>query len=142
MAYAHPFNYYYSKLLEGNCPFCNEPLEYTFEGCDVIYCDALRGYLSLYEDALFAGGHDPCNNCERIDPNDADFNQARVGETSPVRHLVQGNGFICEQCNHGVDLEKLIAFQLVFRKHDFSNCRHCSWHDKRSPENMMHIPIL
>lgn len=140
MVYSHPFNYYYSKLMEGLCPFCNEPLEFIFGNNDTIYCSAYNGYLSLYDDATVAGSDGPCRECLSTDPLEKGFNSASVN--NQYRQLTTGIGFICEHCNHGVNFDDLTAFQRCLERHDSTECVHCKWHNSKSPKNPMSIPLI
>jgi len=143
MKLSYPFDYYWKKHGEGKCPFCDGDIEQTFENYDIIYCSIYGGYLSIYQDAAFAGpeGDGYCRECRPTDPiRDDDFSVEKVEGTSPFRTVVKGQGFLCESCNHGVYFDKLEVFQVLFEKHDEKKCKHCTWHNQHSASNPIKKP--
>jgi hypothetical protein len=50
MKLQYPFDYYWKKYNEGNCPFCNDSEINYMENLDVIYCSIYGGYLSISQD--------------------------------------------------------------------------------------------
>lgn len=146
MKLPYPFDYYWKKYLGGKCPFCGSEEIYTFENYDVIRCSIYGGYLSLYQDEAFAGpnGDGPCKECMPTSGITSDaMGEAFVKEvedTSPFQTVAEGQGFVCENCGHGVDFERVKAFQILFEKHDEDECRHCKWHNGKSPQNRVEKP--
>ena len=107
-----------------------------------IYCSIYGGYLSIYQDAAYASSRDGyCKECLPTDPiRDDNYSVKKVEETSPFRTVVRGQGFLCENCKHGVYFDKLKVFQVLFEKHDEKTCEHCRWHNQRSPSNPVEKP--
>lgn len=136
----HPFSYYWKKYKEGRCPFCNADIQQTFENDDVVHCSIYGGYLAIYQDAAFAGEDGECKQCERMDPLTEGFSKKAFEETSPYREITEGQGFLCEECGHGVYFDKLKMFQELFKLHDEKTCKHCSWHNEHNPSNPVEKP--
>ncbi|MGD0070894.1 MAG: hypothetical protein ABSB71_04975 [Candidatus Bathyarchaeia archaeon] len=142
MKLEYPFDYYWKKYSEGHCPFCDSEEIQDFENLDVAHCSVYGGYLSIYQDEAFAGGDGMCKNCEStedITSTGDDFIE-EAEDTSPYRTIAKGNGFLCEECNHGVDFEKAKVFQVLFHNHDEKTCKHCTWHNSKSPDNKVEKP--
>lgn len=146
MKLKYPFNYYWSKYVEGKCPFCDDDSSLqTFENYDVIYCSIYDGYLGIYQDDAFAGpeGDGECKTCHRIDfysgKTGNNFIEEAEGE-SPYREVVRGQGFLCENCGHGINFDKKEVFQVLFERHDEKACKHCTWHNQHDPNNPVKKP--
>jgi len=142
---SYPFNYYWKKYLEGKCPFCGSDIEYTMENGDIIYCSHYGGYLVIYQDAAFAGDDDlgDCRDCVPMDPLRDGFSKEgfESEENAPWgRKIVEGDGFLCEVCHHGVDFRRQVMFQELFTSHDENNCKHCKWHNDHSSNNPVEKP--
>lgn len=130
--------------MEGKCPFCDSQEIYTFENYDVVHCSIYGGYLSIYQDDAFAGPESDgeckiCHPTRGISAIGDEFVK-EVEDTSPFRTVAKGQGFLCEGCGHGVDFDRVKVFQVLFEKHDEKTCKHCTWHNIRSPENRIEKP--
>jgi hypothetical protein len=119
-----PFDYYYTKYQNGVCPWCGlEDGIAPFEGRDVRFCKFYGGYIAEAQcDVQYDG---ECEGCKYHDLH---------------YYYLVAPGFLCEQCHHGVHFGKRVAFQELFHKHDYDDCKHCTWHNTRSPSNPMQKP--
>ena len=117
-----PFDYYYKKYQDGVCPWCGTEVGLAaFEGNEVRFCTFYGGYIS--EAQCLAQDDGECRGCKYHD--------------SYYYYLI-APGFLCEECHHGVHFGKITAFQELFSDH--SDCKHCSWHNKKSQGNPMELP--
>jgi len=132
--------------MDGTCPFCDDDSQLqTFENLDVVRCAIYGGYLATYQCDAIAGpsGDGYCKSCPRID-----FNSGKIGDAfikdaedeSPFRKVVDGQGFLCENCHHGVNFDTNEVFQELFMKHDEKTCKHCTLHNQRDPTNPVKKP--
>ncbi len=137
-----PFDYYWKMYTDSKCPFCGEPLGYTFNSEDIIYCSQYGGYCTIYQDATYAGHDGLCKNCVSMDPiqDGKNYSKEKVEGMSIGRSVMDGQGFLCEHCHHGINFDKMEVFQELFEKHDEKSCAHCSWHNQRSPNNPINQP--
>jgi hypothetical protein len=136
----HPFNYYWKKYMEGKCPFCDADIIHTFENDEIIFCSGYGGYLVIYQDAAIAGRDGLCKQCLSTDPLQDDYSNQYFEETSPYREIIKGQGFLCEECGHGVYFDEMKVFQELFKLHNENTCKHCLWHNNQSPNNPVKKP--
>lgn len=146
MKLPYPFSYYWSKYSQGKCPLCDDETSFqSFDNLDVIHCSIYGGYLGINQDDALAGpnGEGHCKICHRINFDSGKTGDAFIEDAegdSPYREVVKGRGFLCENCNHGINFDKKEVFQVLFQKHDEKTCKHCIWHNQRDSNNPVKKP--
>jgi hypothetical protein len=122
--YTYPYSYYAQKFYDekaAKCPFCNEDIIYTSENKDIVFCQQYGGYITVHACESYRDPADgDCGNCRPSDEKAGKF------------EFVTDDGFLCENCHHGVIFSKKpVFFTELFLHDDKKECKHCKTHNER-----------